>query len=395
MLQECRPPWAFPIAGHPGDSGDASGRHACWRRRGVPIAKTNLDQFATGLVGTRSPYGACLSVPAPDQHQRRQQQRQRRRGRRADWCRWRLGTDTAGSGRVPAAFNGIVGLKADPRPGFDPRGLPGLPIAGLRHDVHPHRCRRTRCALGVLRGTTPPIRCPDAAPAALPPIAIAHRFETIGIPAGPLDLDPDYAMAWRNRAWCTPNPRACGWSASTSRAFSSRGQLLYAGPWLAERYARFRTPAGDRIALRSTPRCGVVRAARHDGRRRVRGVSSDSRAFGGDPNGCGTSVDALLLPITPTHPTPAEVAADPLGVNARLGTFTNFVNLLDLCAVAVPGVQTADGRPFGVQLIAPAFADAPLLDLAARWWGGAGVHAAGRPVPRSWPWWAHIRAAWH
>src|SRR5581483_3529262 len=80
-------------------------------------------------------------------------------------------------------------------------------------------------------------------------------------------------------------------------------------------------------------------------------------------------IDALLLPVTPGHPTLAQVATDPIGVNARLGTYTNMVNLLDLCAVAVPAADRVDGLPFGVQLLAPAFADRPLLDLAARWVG--------------------------
>jgi allophanate hydrolase len=87
------------------------------------------------------------------------------------------------------------------------------------------------------------------------------------------------------------------------------------------------------------------------------------------------SADALLLPVTPGHPTLAEVAADPIGVNVRLGRYTNFVNLLDLCAVAVPAGQRGDGLPFGVQFIAPAFADQPLLDLAAAWCG----EPVGRP----------------
>jgi allophanate hydrolase len=106
--------------------------------------------------------------------------------------------------------------------------------------------------------------------------------------------------------------------------------------------------------------------------------------------------DALLLPVTPGHPTLADVAVDPIGVNARLGTFTNMVNLLDLCAVAVPSGHREDGLPFGVQLLAPAFADVPLLDLAARWTGEptrvaspsngsvplvvAGAHLSGEPL---------------
>jgi allophanate hydrolase len=90
------------------------------------------------------------------------------------------------------------------------------------------------------------------------------------------------------------------------------------------------------------------------------------------------SVDALMLPVTPDHPRLAEVAADPVGVNARLGRFTNFVNLLDLAAVAVPAGSRPDGLPFGVQFVAPAFADEPLLDLAATW---CGEPVAGRPEP--------------
>ena len=106
------------------------------------------------------------------------------------------------------------------------------------------------------------------------------------------------------------------------------------------------------------------------------------------------TADALLLPVTPGHPTLAQIAADPVGANARLGTYTNMVNLLDLCAVAVPAAIRTDGLPFGVQLIAPAFADRPLLDLAARWTGEpthrddasprallavAGAHLSGQP----------------
>jgi allophanate hydrolase len=106
------------------------------------------------------------------------------------------------------------------------------------------------------------------------------------------------------------------------------------------------------------------------------------------------AVDALLLPVTETHPTLAEVAADPIGVNSRLGRFTNMVNLLDLCAVAFPGPVRADGLPFGVQLLAPAGHDELLIDLAAVWCGEArgsasaaevllavaGAHLTGQPL---------------
>jgi allophanate hydrolase len=91
-------------------------------------------------------------------------------------------------------------------------------------------------------------------------------------------------------------------------------------------------------------------------------------------------VDALLLPVTPGHPTLAEVEADPVRTNSRLGTYTNFVNLMDLCAVAVPAGRRDDGLPYGIQLIAPAFADQPLLDLAAAWCGEPVTSLAALPT---------------
>jgi allophanate hydrolase len=102
-----------------------------------------------------------------------------------------------------------------------------------------------------------------------------------------------------------------------------------------------------------------------------------------------TQLDALLLPVTYGHPTLAEVAADPIGVNSRLGRFTNMVNLLDLCAVAFPGPDRTDGLPFGVQLLAPAGHDEVVIDLAATWCGEpaqevllavAGAHLSGQPL---------------
>jgi allophanate hydrolase len=178
--------------------------------------------------------------------------------------------------------------------------------------------------------------------------------------------------------------------------FLAAARLLYEGPWPAERHAAFGsllTPDGPHLdpTVRHVTLAGreVTGEQVFAGLDRLAGLRRAGESVWAD-------VDALLLPVTPTHPTLAEVAADPVGVNARLGTYTNFVNLLDLSAVAVPAGERADGLPFGVQLVAPAFADGPLLDLASRWCGEpyeapaagpgralvavAGAHMSGLPL---------------
>jgi allophanate hydrolase len=153
--------------------------------------------------------------------------------------------------------------------------------------------------------------------------------------------------------------------------FLAAAALLYGGAYLAERWAAFGhlldgSTVDPTVRAVVAPGREVTGAAVFEAADRLAGLRRATEAVWAD-------ADALLLPVTPGHPTLAEVAADPVGVNARLGTFTNFVNLLDLCAVAVPAGTREDGLPFGVQFVAPAFADAPVLDLAARW--------CGEPVP--------------
>jgi len=164
--------------------------------------------------------------------------------------------------------------------------------------------------------------------------------------------------------------------------------LLYSGPWLAERWLAFGDKLVDDPAVDPT-----VRSIVHNG-----AALTAADAFAGfdrlavlarASEHLWTQLDALLLPVTPEHPTLAEVAADPIGVNSRLGRFTNMVNLLDLCAVAFPGPDRSDGLPFGIQLLAPAGHDRVLIDLAATWCGEpaeeillavAGAHLSGQPL---------------
>ena len=351
----------------------------------LPIGKTNLDQFATGLVGTRSPYGACSSVFDP-----RRVSGGSSSGSAvavaAGVVSLALGTDTAGSGRVPAAFNGVVGVKPT-------RGL--VSTAGVVPACASLDCVSVfagdadggRRALAVLAGYDPAdarsrAARPGAGRAAGAPLRIA-------VPAAEqlADLDAASAAAWERTV-----ADAAGVADAVVEIdlapFLAAGRLLYGGPWVAERFS----VAGDTLRRGGPGIDPVVRDIVLAGARwtaadaysaqtelaRLHALASEAWSV----------ADVLLLPTAPTHPTHDEVAADPVGVNQRLGAFTTFANLLDLCAVAVPAGFRADGLPFGVTLLAPAFEDAALLDLAGRWPANAetvelvvcGAHLRGMPL---------------
>lgn len=355
----------------------------------VPVGKTNMDQFATGLVGTRSPYGIPTAVDDPS----------RVSGGSSSGSAvavamgivpLALGTDTAGSGRVPAAFNGLVGLKAT-------RGL--VPTTGVLPACRSLDCVTTltrdvagaRVALQVMAGPDPGDPWSRPAPVSLP-AGVARVMTTIGVPKQVLDLDEDTRSAWDA---AVQHAYAMGLDVVTVdvEPFLEAAALLYGGPWVAERYA-----AVGHLVEQDGPHldptvAGIIRAG---------GTLTAADAFRAFDRLAALRrrtepvwerIDALLLPVTPGHPTVAAVKADPVGANSRLGTFTNFVNLLDQCAIAVPAGRRADGLPYGVQLIAPAFADQPLLDLASRWCGEqvpclstgptvvvAGAHMSGLPL---------------
>ncbi|HVU74210.1 MAG TPA: allophanate hydrolase [Mycobacteriales bacterium] len=356
----------------------------------VPVGKTNLDQFATGLVGTRSPYGAPSAVGHPE-HISGGSSSGSAVAVASGTVPLALGTDTAGSGRVPAAFNGLVGVKPT-------RGI--IPTTGVFPACRSLDCVTTltrtvaaaRAALDVLVGDDG-----DAWSRAVPPalpLAVPARMQVVAVPDGELELDPEHQQAWDKAVahLATVVPHVVRIDVTP---FLTAARLLYEGPWLAERWAAFGhllDPAVDGVDPtvrtivsrgRDLPAADVFR-----GFDRLAALTRQSAPTWSD-------VDALMLPVTPGHPTHAEVAADPLGANARMGTFTNFVNLMDLCAVAVPAGARDDGLPFGVQLVAPAFADAPLLDLASRWCGEpvadvepralvavVGAHLTGLPLNR-------------
>ncbi|HEX3898409.1 MAG TPA: allophanate hydrolase [Mycobacteriales bacterium] len=341
----------------------------------IPIGKTNLDQFATGLVGSRSPYGAVPAVGYPD----------RISGGSSSGSAvavasglvpLALGSDTAGSGRVPAGFNGLVGVKAT-------RGL--ISTSGVLPACRSLDCVTTltrtvgeaRAALNVLIGHDATDPWSRARPP-LPPSRIAREMNVLAVPAGAIDLDPSYADAWAR----TLDRARQDWQIVEVdiEPFLAAARLLYDGPWVAERYAAVgHLLDSDHGSLDPTVRSIIRRGRDLSAADAFRGFDA-LRALCAEVDPMWDYVDALLLPTTPNHPTLAEVAADPVGANARLGTYTNFVNLMDLGAIAVPGEPVADGRPFGVQLIAPAFADDALLDLAAAWCGEPVADTSPRPA---------------
>jgi allophanate hydrolase len=364
----------------------------------VPLGKTNLDQYATGLVGTRSPYGACHSVFS-DRHVSGGSSSGSAVAVATGEVDFALGTDTAGSGRVPAAFNGLVGIKPS-------RGL--VSTSG----VVP-ACRSLDCVTVMARSVgmarqafdvmvaydadDPYARAMSALPRTRSTVSAAGATSgtaVIGVPDLPLGLDPLHEQAWLQTV---EQAHKLGTVVRVDvRPLLEAAELLYAGPWLAERWLAFGDKLDDDPAVDPTVRAIVRKGAALTASDAFAGfdrLASIARAT--EP--LWTKVDALLLPVTETHPTLAEVGADPVGVNSRLGRFTNMVNLLDLCAIAFPGPARDDGLPFGVQLLAPAGHDEVVIDLAAAWCGEprtapatqsaadvliavAGAHLTGQPL---------------
>jgi allophanate hydrolase len=354
------------------------------------VGKTNMDQFATGLVGTRSPYGACSSVFDPE----------RVCGGSSSGSAlavalgqvvFALGTDTAGSGRVPAAFNGLVGVK--PTRGLLSTRAVVPACASLDCvSIFAAGVGDAEAVLDVATGFDP--LDPWSRSAQIP--SEAPQRGRVGVPlVGQAEPDEPEAAA----AWALARGRAAEeWMLVPLdiTPLLDAAPLLY-DAWVAERAADLlgaieAEPEGLDPTVASIIRGGAelravdAFAAMHQ--------LAELRAAAAP---LWEEVDALLLPTTPMHPTHGEVAADPLGVNERLGSFVSFVNLLDLAALALPGPIRRDALPFGISLIAPAFRDRQLLELGAAWLGEpttsrpagpaqtvtlavAGAHMSGLPL---------------
>jgi allophanate hydrolase len=331
----------------------------------IPLGKTNLDQFATGLNGTRSPYGACRNAFDPDFIS----------GGSSSGsavavalglASFSLGTDTAGSGRVPAAFNNLVGHKPS-------------------------------CGALSTRGVVPACRSLDAvsifaltAEDAERVLAVAAGFDAADEYSRPLAPHGfDFGRAGRFRFGVpmakdleffgnTESERLFGEAVERMQTlggtpvevdlvpFLEAARLLYGGPWVAERYLAIR----DFFEAQSDKIFPPVREIIAGGRE---ASAADTfahfyrlRAFKRTCDAVWNDIDVMLTPTAGAIYRIDEMEADPIRLNSNLGYYTNFMNLLDLAATAVPAGFQADGLPFGVTLIAPPHQDGPLLHLASR-----------------------------
>jgi allophanate hydrolase len=342
----------------------------------ILIGKTNLDQFATGLVGTRSPYGAVPNSFNPDYVSGGSSS-----GSASVVARglvpFSLGTDTAGSGRVPAGFNNIVGLK--PTKGW-------LPNTGLVP-----ACRSIDC-ISVFALTVAD---------ALTVANIAGGYDAADAYSRKNPNSAKVGMPSQPRLAVPANPEFFGDSQNQAVYEAALGKLRELGAEPVEiDFAPFRQLAeqlyyGPWVAERTVAVEGVDPAHIHPV---VRGIVENGRQYSACDaykaeyiraelsrriNDALAGFDALVVPTSPTIRTLAEMQAEPVLFNSQFGTYTNFTNLADLCALAVPAGLRADGLPAGITLIAPAWHDQALAAFGRRWQQALNLPlgATGKPLP--------------
>ena len=345
----------------------------------IPVGKTNLDQFATGLVGTRSPYGACKNSIDPDYISG---------GSSAgsavsvalNMASFSLGTDTAGSGRVPAAFNNLIGVKPS-------LGL--LSTAGVLP-----ACRTLDCVSIFAKNVT------DAQIV----LAVAQGFDEADAyarqaPASMATIGNNFIFG-DSFVFGVPKPSQLAYFGNAESPvlfqqaieklekiggkmleidfapFIETAQLLYEGPWVAERHAAIKEffDAKPEAIFPTTYKI-ISNAAKFNAADtfnamyKLKALQRKAEAVWGDidiPRVDIPRIDVLVTPTAGTIYTIAEVQADPVQTNTNLGYYTNFMNLLDMAAIALPTGFYGNGIGFGITISAPAFSDNALLNLAQK-----------------------------
>ena len=330
------------------------------RRAGaILIGKTNLDQFATGLVGVRSPYGACLNIFNPAYISGGSSSGSAV-AVAAGLVTFALGTDTAGSGRVPAAFNNIVGLKPT-------RGV--LSARGIVPACRSLDCVTLLCLTSADARFLFSIAASYDEQDAYSRHQITNRTAPlkyrIGVPSTQVlqELEPNYRRLFGEAVERIESLGHPMLEVDVS-PFVESAKLLYGGPWVAERFAAF----GDFIKARPDAIHPVVREIVLGGEK-LSAVDAFKGLYALEKYRQATSavweaIDLLLLPTAPEIFRIDEIENDPIALNARLALFTNFANLLDLAAIAVPAGFRSDGLPFGITFFGQAFSENLLFDCA-------------------------------
>jgi len=330
----------------------------------ILVGKTNLDQFATGLVGTRSPYGEVPNSFDPAYVSGGSSS-----GSASVVARglvpFALGTDTAGSGRVPAGFNNIAGLK--PTPGSVPmHGV--LPACRTLDVVSVFALTAADAGLvmSLIEGASGEL-CFQQHPPRVPWLGVEGRPLRVGVPMEPgCDESIGYASAF-DEARARLASLGVLLEPIDMAPFDAVARLLYHGPWVAERYAivaqlierqpeQLDPTVREVIEAASAFSAADAFAARY----RLEQLRRQTAPL-------WERIDFMMLPTATTCPTRAAVQEQPIQRNSELGRYTNFVNLLGLSALALPGSITPQGLPFGVTFVAPPGADAALLRWGLDW----------------------------
>lgn len=341
----------------------------------LPIGKTNLDQFATGLNGTRSPYGVVRNAFNPDYISGGSSSGS------AVACAhglvsFALGTDTAGSGRVPAALNNLVGLK----PTLGRLSTCGVVPACRSLDAVSIFALNTRDARAVFSIAAEYDAADIYARRAAPCAPASRAIFRFGVPRQ-LEFFGDLAAPVLFAATIQQLEHRGGEKIEIDfEPFLAAARLLYEGPWVAERYLAIES------LLKTQPTAvhPIVRAIIEPATQRTATEAFSAqyalRGLKRTTDACLADLDFILTPTIGTAPTIAALLADPIRLNSQLGYYTNFMNLLDYAAVAVPMGIGANKVPLGATLFGPAHSDLILLDYAARLTGEPGWDAKSTTV---------------
>ncbi|MBB4952469.1 allophanate hydrolase [Agrobacterium vitis] len=325
------------------------------------IGKTNLDQFATGLNGTRSPHGAPRSV-FDNAYVSGGSSSGSAVAVASGLAAFSLGTDTAGSGRVPAAFNNVVGIK--PTPGL----VPNVGVVPACRSVDVVTVFAATVGDGIaIRKIMDGYDAADPFSRKAAPVALPSEGLRVGVLAGAereffgnqqVEVLYDAAIERAKSLGATIVP-------FDYAPFRQAAELLYNGPWVAERLAAVKdflaTNAGDfdptvRTIIEGAKSYSAVDA--FEGRYKL-------EALGQQVNAEWQKFDVMLLPTSPTTYTVEDMLADPIARNGHFGRYTNFANLYGYAAIAIPaGFDADDHLPAGVTLIGPAFSDDALAPFA-------------------------------